>query len=456
MFRVAWIFLLLAALPLSATAAVSTAGEVETLKLSPPDPTASLHADEQRVAAGRTAHFAEVIKAEIAPWKQGTWDVLDVRRARWRLRISSPGALSLSIAFRRFKLPVNGRLTIFSETAQAGPYFAQDREPHGELWTPPLDGEELLLELIVPIEKVEEVELLAHRVHYGYAGFGEEEPKSGACEVDVACVQSDAWIEASRAVALLSIEGVRFCTGFLINNTAMDGRPFFITAHHCGVHAANAASVTIFWNHQRSTCGKTSDLAPQTQTGAVLRASWPKTDMTLLELDDVPDPGFDVLYAGWDRSAVEPQRTAVIHHPNTDFKRIAFDLDRATATKNLQDRRTLSGDHLRIGHWETGTTEGGSSGAPLFNQDLRVVGQLQGGYAACGIRNPDWFGRFHSSWTGGGRKGLRLSDWLDPLGSGALVLDGLLASELLQGDSPSFVEGVADETAPGEISNANN
>ena len=34
--------------------------------------------------------------------------------------------------------------------------------------------------------------------------------------------------------------------------------------------------------------------------------------------------------------------------------------------------------------WDDGTTEPGSSGSPLFDQNHRVIGQLHGGYAACG------------------------------------------------------------------------
>ena len=34
--------------------------------------------------------------------------------------------------------------------------------------------------------------------------------------------------------------------------------------------------------------------------------------------------------------------------------------------------------------WDIGSTEGGSSGAPLFNAGQRVIGLLSGGIARCG------------------------------------------------------------------------
>ncbi len=52
-----------------------------------------------------------------------------------------------------------------------------------------------------------------------------------------------------------------------------------------------------------------------------------------------------------------------------------------------------------------------------------MVGQLHGGGAACGNNAPDWYGWFHISWTGGGTSDSRLSDWLDPLGTGAETLE---------------------------------
>ena len=77
--------------------------------------------------------------------------------------------------------------------------------------------------------------------------------------------------------------------------------------------------------------------------------------------------------------------------------------------------------HIRVHDWDAGTTEPGSSGSHLFDQNHCVVGQLGGGFAACGNDEPDWYGRLSVSWTGGGTSATRLSDWLDPFGNGALT-----------------------------------
>jgi hypothetical protein len=82
------------------------------------------------------------------------------------------------------------------------------------------------------------------------------------------------------------------------------------------------------------------------------------------------------------------------------------------------------GTHWRIDDWEDGTTEPGSSGSGLWDQNHRLVGQLHGGYASCTSITSDWYGRIARSWEGGGSSATRLRDWLDPASTGTMVLDG--------------------------------
>ncbi len=406
-------------------------------------------ADERRAAAGQVPHYARPIEVAIDPFGDaGTWEVGPYDRqgqqlgelARWRLRLVSPGAVSLNLAFTRYRMPAGGSLELISTDGRyrVGPLTARDNDDHGELWTPPIPTEDLVLELRLPVSEIDGLELKLSQVYHGYAGFGETGPRSGACHRDVACSEAEPWADQARSVALISVAGSRFCTGFMVNNTALDGRPFLITASHCGVTPRNAASVVVMWNYQRGACGDGArvdgargdgtraaepDLG-EFQTGAIWRAAHRPSDTLLLELDDPPGP-FAVYYAGWDRSLADPESSAVIHHPNTDVKRISFDFDHALTTLHLNAEPWPGGDHVRVAEWDMGSTEGGSSGAPLFNQDKRVVGQLHGGYAACGDQRADWFGRFSTAWDGAGRPRARLSDWLDPLETGAVTLDGL-------------------------------
>lgn len=412
--------------------------EVERLALPEVDLAAARRADEARVQNGRSPHYAVALEVDVSPWQEeDKWELVGDDQARWRLRLTSPGALSLNLAFSHYRMPPGGRLTLLATDGHplVRPFTHRDNEEHGQLWTPPVLTDDLIVEVMVPVDRLDELELQLVKVHHGYAGFGEKEPKSGPCQLDAACSRSEVWGDPARSVALISVAGVSFCSGFLVNNTALDGRPLLITAQHCGVNRRNGPSVVVFWNHESPVCrdggealdGPVGNLS-QFQTGAIFRALHRASDLVLLELDDPPPAAFKVFYAGWDRSPADPQRTVAIHHPNTDVKRVSFDHDRALTTLYFRDEPHARGTHLRIGAWEQGTTEGGSSGAPLFNQDLRVVGQLHGGYATCDDRRADWFGRLSAAWDGDGRPGTRLSDWLDPLATGTLTLDGLDAS----------------------------
>ena len=98
--------------------------------------------------------------------------------------------------------------------------------------------------------------------------------------------------------------------------------------------------------------------------------------------------------------------------------KISFDNNQFVETNYLSNTGT---SHWRVS-WNDGVTEGGSSGSPLFDQNNRVIGQLHGGYSACNSSDMrDWYGCFYRSWTGGGTNTTRLSNWLDPCGSGAVT-----------------------------------
>jgi len=216
----------------------------------------------------------------------------------------------------------------------------------------------------------------------------------------------------------------------MVNNTAQDRKPYFMTANHCGIHAGNAASLVVYWNYENSTCrpvgspasgGPGNGLLNQYQTGSYFRAAHAASDFTLVELDDDPDPAWGVSYAGWDRTGAEAAPAVAIHHPNTDEKRISIAYAATQTTSYLGTLVPGNGTHVRVIDWNLGTTEPGSSGSPLFDQNHRVIGQLHGGYAACGNNESDWYGRFSASWTGGGTPSTRLSNWLDPGGTGAMT-----------------------------------
>ncbi len=387
----------------------------------------------------------------------GMWEAMDRNNSVWRLRISSPGAVSLNFGITDFHLPEGGRLFLYSADMRMviRPFTAADNSELGELWTPPVAGEEAVIELVVPNHARRDVRFTIGSINIGYREFAlpanvrkndDGGLASGSCNVDVVCPEAAGWEDQIQSVGVISTGGSTFCTGYMVNNTAQDRTPFFMTANHCGVNSGNAASLVVFWNYQNSWCrpigsaasGSAGDGSLGTfSTGSTFRASSSASDFTLVQLVANPDPAWGVTYAGWDRTPGEynPPSGACIHHPSTDEKRIAFyDIavrpDRPSHGSSWPCS-TFPGPgantHIRV-YWSLGVTEPGSSGSPLFDNNRRVIGQLHGGPAACGSTGDsmsDCYGRFSVSWTGGGTSSTRLSDWLDPSNTGAMNVDTL-------------------------------
>jgi len=177
--------------------------------------------------------------------------------------------------------------------------------------------------------------------------------------------------------------------------------------------------MVVYWNFVSPTCGALCcGSLSQNQTGAIWKVSGSASDFTLAELDDDPDPAFNVYYSGWDASGVSPSACTAIHHPNCDEKAISFNTNPLTVTSYLGTSIPGDGTHWRIDNWEDGTTEPGSSGSGIWDPNKRLVGQLHGGYASCTSITSDWYGRFSVSWDAG------LKAYLDPGNTGQRILDG--------------------------------
>ncbi len=404
--------------------------EVPIMVAEPLDVDALRQEDTEREQLGMAPRFAVPQVVDYQPDSDGLWEWLDAKTLLWRLRLSAPGALSLNLGFTRYFMPAEGRLFVYSADSSEviGPFTADDNEDHGELWTPILLTDDIIVEVTIPAADMSNLELTIGSFNVGYRGFGElVSDRSGSCNNDVICSVGDDWRDEIPSVAVISTGGSAFCSGFLVNNTAQDETPYFMTAYHCGINSSNDASLVTYWNFESPTCGQQGGGSmSQYNTGSTLRATYSTSDFTLVELDDALNPNYNLTFAGWDRTSSNPTSAVGIHHPSCDEKSISFEDDACTTTDYLGTSTPGDGTHIRVIDWDDGTTEGGSSGSPLFNQNHHVVGQLHGGYAACGNDSSDWYGRFSVSWTGGGSSSSRLSDWLDPISSGATTLDTLV------------------------------
>ena len=422
-----------------------TARELVDVRFTPDlDPARIASEDEVDAAAGLAPRYAIPNEVHLTPKTDGSWETVvdkdgSTRRV-WRLRLICDNAVSMNLGFTEYWLPKTATLFVYDAGMSwiIRPFTADDNADHGQLWTPPVPGNEIVVELTVDKEHERDVRLVVGSVNAGYRRFMDiakeatAMDKSGSCNVDVICSQGDGWRNEIPAIGCISTGGSRFCSGSMINNVRQDLTPYFLTAFHCGVTASNAASLVVYWNYENTTCRTPGSTASgstgngsltQFNTGSTFRAGSSASDFTLVQLTAQPNPAWKISYAGFDARNVETTSSVGIHHPNVEEKRISFDNNPSTTTSYSSSTSPGDGTHIRVGNWEVGTTEGGSSGSPLFNQNHQIVGQLHGGSASCTSVTNDFYGRLSVSWLGGGTAATQLKTWLDPDNTGTLVVN---------------------------------
>ncbi len=347
----------------------------------------------------------------------------------WKLRIRSSGARSLNFGFGRFRLAEGARVFIYDPERRTvlGAFTHRNNKASGRLPTGLIPGDEAVVELYEPERVVGKSELRLTRVSHAYRDVfamakekGRDFGDAGDCNMNVNCPDGQPLQDQKRSVAMIVNNGDRFCSGALVNNIKKNGKPYFLTANHC--FDGSASGWVFMFNYESPDCSDQKGPTDQSVAGGTLRARHPDSDFCLLELSKRPPLEYEVFYAGWDNSGDLPDSTVSIHHPSGDIKKISFDDDAPESSSGLSG---VPDSEWKILEWDRNTTtEGGSSGGPLFDQDHRVVGQLHGGDAQCSNSVNDFFGKFSMSWDNGNVDTGRLKDWLAPDTSGVVALDG--------------------------------
>jgi hypothetical protein len=259
---------------------------------------------------------------------------------------------------------------------------------------------------------------------------------SGTCNIDVICPLGDPFRNEIRAVAKYYYEegaSTYLCTGTLVNNTAQNLMPYFMTANHCISTQASATTMSLIWNYESPACGQHGggSTADTQNGGAQLIAHRTDVDFSLVKLNSTPPTAYGVYYAGWDATGNVPSGSNGIHHPSGWVKAINQNLH-APTTINSCIGSGGSQTHWNIGPYSQGTTEGGSSGSAVFvpsgdstgHQKL-IFGTLSGGTAFCDVpQGTDCYGKTFVAWNGSSAP-QRLHDWLDPGNTGATTLQGI-------------------------------
>ncbi len=377
-------------------------------------------------------------------WGQGVWTDLPNGDRLWRCAVQSDGASGLVLLFDQLQLPEGAELFAFTPdgTHVRGAYTAESCTPSGKFTIGMLPGSTVMLEYREPAAVRDLGRLHLNRVDYAYrqesktskesTGFG----ASLSCNVNVNCPEGANWQTEKKGIARILMvfpEGSAYCTGSLVANTANDAEPYFLTAHHCQLLRENPVfDQWVFdFDFEGSGCtNPTTAPVRRSMLGCQRMAFRDETDFLLLKLNPLP-PNYGVYFNGWSRSTTPPANTTFMHHPVGDIKKISHDRDQTILHPQTIDWGTAFGFSPANTHWrivpDVGVFQSGSSGAPLFDPEKRLIGQLHGGNAdknnQCLIFNA-YFGQFSLSWNQGASSQTRLRDWLDRGNTNAMTQNG--------------------------------
>ncbi|MDR0364730.1 MAG: serine protease, partial [Bacteroidales bacterium] len=388
----------------------------------------------------------------------GEWTILANGDKIWRLSISCPNALSINLLYDKFWIPDSTKFFIYSNDFKhsIGAFTSVnnkgDKDNIQGFATGLVFGDQITLEYYVPKE-VDEISVIsiAYVVHgYRYIlspNNTKSYESSAICNINVNCGDGWNWQSEKNAIALILVDGNRYCTGSLINTTANDNRPLFLTADHClggwandyikydALSRPNLPHYSFYWHYESPFCENVGEPERISTSGATVIANNSDTDFALLQLTENPINNQDTrpYYLGWDRSENAGTSGVCIHHPAGDVKKISSYNNNQNYSSRIN--WTDGSYSLPNTHWKTtfynGFLEGGSSGSPLLNSNRKVIGQLHGGVnAACNKNYSKYYGKFNVSWTGNGstENHRKLHPWLDPLNTGATTVNG--SSEL--------------------------
>ena len=345
-----------------------------------------------------------------------------------QVAITSPDAGSMRLAIDLRAVPLDVEMVFFGSGGPRveGPIrVGEIADRTSAWWSPITEGATQTVEFFVP-SKVDvaavhpRVTRASHIFTTPSSRFTkrlQEIGDSGSCNVDVKCsplASNAAFRDMADSVAQMVLTQGGFstlCTGTLLaDSDPASQTPWFYTANHCFDNDEApyknpaelqqvANSLTTLWIFEAATCnsnvpdGQWSQLAG----GATRIYSDVQSDVIFLRLHGTPPA--TAFYSGWDANplAINTQVVAV-HHPSGDLKKVS----QGSVTGLSQPGVGGGFTTYHQVRWNSGTTEGGSSGGGLWSSSggqYFLRGGLWGGAALCtNLTGLDSYSRFDQAY----------------------------------------------------------
>lgn len=310
----------------------------------------------------------------------------------WQARIASPGADALRAHFTRTVR--RGEIWVIGDDGEARMARPTRTATTVDFWGPIVPGDRMTIEVVTPGDApgANLIDTISHILPL------QDLAAEQSCYSDPTCFDDGNAVKKGVGwIWLADPWGTFICTGSLLSDVSGSLAPYFLTANHCMNSQQEADAIVVVWNYHTSTCNGSvpNPLNLPKSSGSQMLAHSSQSDFALFLLDEDPPAG--TTYLGWTTDPLASgEDITVVHHPDGAWKRITFG-DQVGGNTNFWEVR-----------YTDGSTEGGSSGSPLFNDDMLVVGQLYGGSAWCtNMSGTDDFGKFSRSWT------LGIEPWLN-------------------------------------------
>lgn len=322
----------------------------------------------------------------------------------YELALQTPDASSIIIQFSEFRLPKGAKVFVYNENAVLGAFTSENNKPYKSLTLQELPGNHAKIQIYVPDGKQDSTKLKVGTIGYGipksdvvpsaYGGnfFGWSLPCNNEINSDKGIfVQRE-----KRAIVKVVHLEYQFFVGYsavLINNYKQDGKPYFLTARHCfekvfsdyEFHPEYAHSAVAYFGYESTTPGVNGDWS-KTISGADVLCWDPAPnqsylDVVLMRFWEKPSLQLNPYYAGVNAAYIDLdnqderyQCFTAIHHPKMDVKKVT----RSSRISRITKTET-SGKYDLVVYPDDGVTEQGSSGSPLLDKNMLVIGNLSWG-----------------------------------------------------------------------------
>lgn len=386
------------------------------------------------------ALFANAHEVNLTPSNCGEYETYATGKMRWRVGLTSASAVSMNIIVENVALQPDEKIMIYSPSADEEKrqvVTMTNMRPDGILQSDIVEGDSIIMEFEGSLDR--EPDFVITTVNCGFrpilrqsqptaggnkVGFGQ----SDNCHVDASC--DEQYKDINQSTCMLVVNGKAYGSGVFVNNTANDATPYVITAAHVLTSAGSTVkSCNAYLNYYTPLCTESYQNLDGEQLGSSVEVVVMSEihDMALLKFSSSPKDDSRVFWSGWDLGSSHEGMVHCIHYPYGDARKASVGKSVKKASYTLD--KTNSGEsfatdnHWNVGQWISGTTQAGSSGSGLFNQDLKLIGSLSGGSATCNSPYNDFFWRLESSWDVE-YNGKTLRSVLDPLNTGATTCEG--------------------------------